>query len=548
MRALVLGVLLIVTVPLTLSAATFTYTNDADWDQGLYTSTNSGPPGTDDQLQLDPNVVTPFHHIWVALSGRDGVVRINTDHQDADGVVTLADSAAGDGAVYGEYLSRPAGMKGNPSRTTVDQNGDVWVGNRSQTSGGGSIVKISATPDGTTSTGVWNGSTFNRLDWSNTGSVDSAGGTSTATDSAISQYVRTDGTAIRTVAVDANNNVWAGGYNNKVHNLIDGQTGEKLDVNSAVAGTQTSINLSPGGYGGLVDGNGVLWSSGWSGTSIAKYDPVTGVQTNVYAGGKSYGLGIDSKGNIWSSHYDQRTVSKISNAGDLLGTYSVGSYARGVAVTADDDVWVANSGSNTVTRLNNDGSFAATIGVGSYPTGVSVDSNGKVWVTNRNSNSVMRINPVTNAVDLTVELGGGASPYNYSDMTGTVVVGTTNPTGTWRDVIDGGQFGLAWDQISWTELVPDGSTLTLEARAADTLVALDSATYSTYAMGDLLGLFGQFLEVKATFTRTGERSSILYDLTLTSKDGNQPVPEPGTLVLLGIGTVALLGARLRKKK
>lgn len=550
MRALVLGVLLVVAVPLSLFAATFTYTDDADWDTGLYTSTNSGPPGADDQLQLDPNIVTPFNHIWVALSGRDSVVRVNTDFQDADGVVTLADSVAGNGAVYGEYLSRPNGMQGNPSRTTVDQNGDVWVGNRNQASGGGSVVKISANPEGTTSTGAWNGSTFNRLDWSNTGGSDSFGGTSTATDTAISQYVRTDGTNIRAVAVDKNNNVWVGGYGNKVFNLLDGNTGTKLDVDSSTPAVETSTNLSPGGYGALVDRNGVLWASGWSGSSILRYDPATGVKTNVNSGGSSYGLGIDSEGNIWNSHYSARTVSKISSAGVLLGTYSVGYLARGVAVTADDDVWVANSGDNTVTRLNNDGTFAATIGVGSYPTGVAVDSKGKVWVTNRNSNSLMRIDPTTNLVDLTVELGAGASPYNYSDMTGTVVTGTTNPTGTWRDVIDGGAFGLEWDQISWTELIPDGSSLTIEARAADTLAGLDSAAYSLYTLssGDLIGLFGQFLEVKATFGRTGDDSSILYDLTVTSKGGTPAVPEPGTLVLFGIGSLALLGAKLRKKK
>ncbi|SHI58782.1 PEP-CTERM protein-sorting domain-containing protein [Malonomonas rubra DSM 5091] len=560
MKLLFLGILLVVAVPFSLSAATFTFTDDADWDLGLYSSTNSGPPGSDDQLQLDPNIVTPFNHIWVALSGRDGIVRINTDHEEADGVVTLADSAAGNGAVYGEYLSRPNGMQGNPSRTTVDQNGDVWVGNRNEAGyvAGvgyqGSVVKISANPVDSTSssTGEWNGSTFDRLDWTNTGGVDSYGGTTTATDSAISQYVRTDGTNVRTMAIDADNNLWAGGYGNKIHNLIDGDTGAKLDVNDAVAGDQTSINLSPGGYGGLVDGNGVLWSSGWSTPYIARYDPATGIKTNVYAQYPSYGLGIDSEGNIWNSHYNYNSISKISSDGTLIGTYSTfGSLSRGVAVTSDDDVWVANSGSNTVTRLNNDGTWAATISVGAYPTGVSVDSNGKVWVTNYNGNSVMRIDPNTNQVDLTIELGAGANPYNYSDMTGTVVTGTTNPTGTWRYVQDGGQFGLEWDQIFWTELIPDGSGLTIQARAADSMADLDTMAYTTYSLsGDLIGLLGRYLEVKAIFTRDGADglSPILYDLSFTSIDGNQPVPEPSTYILFGIGMLALAGTRYRRKK
>ena len=71
-------------------------------------------------------------------------------------------------------------------------------------------------------------------------------------DSAIEQYVRTTGTGNRTIAVDANNDVWVGGYLNKYHDHIDGDTGAKMDTQY----------LNPGGYGGLIDGNGVLWSSG----------------------------------------------------------------------------------------------------------------------------------------------------------------------------------------------------------------------------------------------------------------------------------------------
>jgi hypothetical protein len=34
----------------------------------------------------------------------------------------------------------------------------------------------------------------------------------------------------------------------------------------------------------------------------------------------------------------------------------------------------------------------------------------------------MRIDPATNAVDLTVNLGSSAYPYNYSDMTGATLI------------------------------------------------------------------------------------------------------------------------------
>lgn len=54
---------------------------------------------------------------------------------------------AGGTAMPGEYLNHPNLMSGNPSRTTVDVNGDVWVGNCNEGAGGlGSITKISANP------------------------------------------------------------------------------------------------------------------------------------------------------------------------------------------------------------------------------------------------------------------------------------------------------------------------------------------------------------------------------------------------------------------
>ena len=39
-------------LPLSAAAGTYTFTNDADWNAGTYTSTNSGPPGADHQVQL----------------------------------------------------------------------------------------------------------------------------------------------------------------------------------------------------------------------------------------------------------------------------------------------------------------------------------------------------------------------------------------------------------------------------------------------------------------------------------------------------------------
>jgi streptogramin lyase len=538
-------------------AATYSYTNQADWQQGIYTSTNSDEPPIG-HVKLNQSILTPYEHIWVSLSGRDSVVRIDTNFVDADGRVTLAESAAGNGAVFGEYLTRPNGMGGNPSRTTVDANGDVWVTNRNEAGvvpnlgNQGSVAKISANTQGITSSGIWNGSTFNRLDWPNPAGADSFGGVSTAVDDAILHYVRTAGTYPRHVSVDANNNVWVGGApgiqsGNQAFQLYDGATGMAIP---STPGNTTSFDVNRGGYGGLVDGNGIVWSAGLVENSLVRFDPATGIATPVDNVRQSYGMGIDTNGKIWVSNWDWDSIQRFSPDGTLEATYTPAGMnnPRGVAVThIDDNVWVANSFANTVSRLDNNGALIATVPVGALPTGVAVDAKGKVWVTNHDSHDVRRIDPATNTVDLIVELGPGASPYNYSDMTGTVLFGSTISQGTWRDVFDSGVDATIWDAITWnTEAeanIPDGTSLLVEARVSPDQITWSS--YVPYASGDSIGLTGRYIELRATLGRNAgiDATPVLSDITLRYT----PIPEPWTgLVVAGLSVAAFVARRRRR--
>jgi len=473
-----------------------TYTLDADFDTGLFLNTNHDAPHHD-ELRVS-QVTEPFPFVWVAKSGRNTAVKID----------------AATGKILGEYLTAPAGRAADPSRTTVDLDGNVWVTNRAESSGGkGSVVHIGLKEafqcvdrngNGVidTSTGLGD-----IRPWPNTGGVDDNGGVSTAADECILLYVRVDGTAARTVAITPEKNLWVGGYGNAVHNLLDGTTGRILDT----------IRPPCGGYGGLVDSHGVLWSA----AGLLRYDPATNEATCI-AVGNSYGLGVDSQGKIWNTQYPEGTVTVLAPDGKILDVFPAGgTISTGLAVSPDDNVWIANRGTHTVTRLSNEGDLLASIPVGNTPTGVAVDALGKIWVTNLGSDNAMRIDPATNKVDLTVPLGPGAGPYNYSDMTGAVALGRTAPQGRWTVTHDSGQAGTPWGRVRWTSWQPPGATVTARARAADSVAALGGQSWAPVTNGIETGLpAGRYLQAEVTLTPSpaGE-TPIVYDVTVETRSG-----------------------------
>ena len=503
----IIGGTTVIASPPTGNPATYTY--DADFDEGTLINVNHNSPNND-QLQLN-EAGEPFDFIWVAASARGTIIKIDT--------LT--------GEILGEYLSAPDGRGRNPSRTTVDANGNVWAGNRAESSGGkGSVVHVGLLENcqcvDRNGNGVIDTSTGlgDIKPWSNAGGVDDNGGVSTAEDECIIHYTRVTGAGTRTVAVDGNNDVWVGGTGDRDHEKIDGVTGQP------VVGTQ--FNVGCGGYGGLVDANGVLWSA----RNLLRYDPATSSSMCINSVSNSYGLGVDSQGNIWNSRWTNNTITKLAPDGTIIATYSTGgSSSRGVAVTADDHIWVANSGSHTVTRLNNTGVLQATIPVGNQPTGVAVDAKGKVWVTNLGSNTVMRIEPATNSVDLTVDIGAGAGPYNYSDMTGSTLIAPPD-NGTWTIVHDTDMINARWGTVSWTEFVPSDSSLTVTAASSSDGVTFGTPETVTNGV-DLTIDNGQYLKVIVNFVRaTTEESPVLYDLEISANeppDCSEAVPSIDTI-------------------
>ena len=563
------------------------YTLDADFDEGVLVNVNHDAPNND-QLQLNATT-SPFPFVNIAASQRGTVVRIGVN----------------DGTILGEYSTNPdAGATAfpSPSRTTVDQLGSVWVANRGEAGESppgsgvarGSIVRVGlviggiradasgtpdpggqflappfqystcadrhgatiadAAPDGLikTSSGL-----ANILSWSNAGGADTHGGVSTAEDECIINYTRVTGTGTRTVAIDANNDVWVGGLNNQEHEQIDGVTGQPVP--------NTQFDEGCGGYGGLIDQNGVLWSAR---SPLLRFvpdpsPPPAGVGQCLNTVPGAYGLGIDpNTGNIWVSELGGSSrVHELNPAdGSVLNSYPQGFGAQGVVVDGNSHVWVAEIFGNEVLHLapdpNNPGQHLEVGKVAGFAgtTGVAVDAKGKIWAS-ETGNSASRIDPSAGplgcggtgcgagynvgAIDLTVDLGAGAGPYNYSDMTGFVAIGTTAPQGTWTVIFDSEEAGTEWGTISWNtekaqvcpsapaDQEPPGTSITVRVRSAETQAGLGTALYVNAPNGvDSDPPDGRFLQIEAKLEPNAAGDSpVLCDLTIqTTAQPTTPTP------------------------
>ena len=122
--AILFAVMMIVSVLAVVPTATAfvcsnTYTVDADFDEGTLVGVEHET--VHDQLQLSNESVTlPF--IWVPNLNEGTVSKVNTT----------------DGKELGRYRVGPPTPNSNPSRTTVDLQGNCWVGNRRI----GTVVKV----------------------------------------------------------------------------------------------------------------------------------------------------------------------------------------------------------------------------------------------------------------------------------------------------------------------------------------------------------------------------------------------------------------------
>ncbi|MGE3535954.1 MAG: hypothetical protein AB7N91_00805 [Candidatus Tectimicrobiota bacterium] len=511
------------------SASSKKYTTTAEFNLG--TSFNVDTAGN--QVDL-ANIVTTFNIMWIANAGEDTVSKVDTTTgRELARYKTWFTGTAG----YPAHLGNPYAAAA-PSRTAVDSDGNVYVGNRHFDGRAPVLLKILANgfvdrnSNGVenTSTDLNNNGTIEPgellplVDTNNNGIIDST----EIVDERIAWATRLPTPAEnngigRSVAIDPEGNIWFGCYNTQVYYKIRSSDGVIL------SGPHSTGGSTP--YGAVIDGNGILWGASLNNhlLKLDTTDPNNAAKKQLFShGSQNYGIALGSQngvphiylGAVGGGRYiDFNTVTNTSNfpgAGSDFG-------GIGIATDGAGNIFVARS--TGIRKYSPIGAILWDAGLQAGTTdawGVVVDAEQNAWLIHRASGNpgpgkIAKYNGATGAALGVFNVG--ANPYTYSDATG-IQRFAAQRQGNWRVVQTNGLVNNAW-RIQWnTEAqgaVPAGTTLAVEARTAATQAGLATTTFSPVSNGDPSCIQGAFIEVRASLTSTVADTPVLSDMMIIGK-------------------------------
>ena len=273
--------------------------------------------------------------------------------------------------------------------------------------------------------------------------------------------------------------LWVGGYNNAVFYKLDPRTGETL--------LEVAVPSTP--YGAVVLDDGMLWYSTLGGGVIGSIDTVTGVAgptaVTTDAPGRScgdtYGITADGEGRLWVAGWGCTDVIAYDPAADAWSRLPLDSRAglsgRGLTVDPEGTVWVAQGGDGAG-RIH---SFPADSFVPGGlmdvtpstilmpaghdgPSGVCLDRDGFVWLGHHVTSQLVRIDRETGEL---TSYSGPNRAYTYSDFSGSVRQNVLS-VAYYERTLDSGCDEVHWEELRWDADVPDGSSVTVFVRTADT--------------------------------------------------------------------------------
>ncbi len=479
------------------------FDNDCDGvvDNGVLNSCGTCEPGCEGE-GIGPGTATPYmpeddNSDGVSLDPEGALVldsrRINTNF------IWIASSAGGtvskvDTTTYTEVARYATGT--DPSRTSVNAIGDVYVGNRA----GQSVTKISTLG-------------AECPDTNGDGSVTTSSGADVlafgSDDCVLWRTDLPDSGLVRAVAAqdvegpdgELRHFVWAGGWNGRIYKL-DGETGAIL----------VNISAPAQPYGFALDGNGRLWIAsltnpymGFIDTNLCtdtasceaatlcvasspegtECDADTVVKGRIpIPDGGTYGITVDFNQRVWTGGWNGGLIKRydqMAPGGSRWARVTTGpGNCNGIGADAEGFIWAACESSTVITRIDANTLASTNVSVrGSR--GVGIDADGKVWAIVRGNNAAADvIRPGATLMEYTVDSSVGPvlqDKYTYSDMTGLQLRLATNPRGYYRHLFEG--CGGETESTEWGEIVfdaetPTGTEVVFRVKTADTREELDA--------------------------------------------------------------------------
>ena len=442
-----------------------------------------------------------LNNIWIANSSEQTVSKINTK--------------------TGQEVARYK-VCASPSRTSVDLEGDVWVGCRS----GGGVVKITNQIKGCVDKNG-NGQIDTSTDINGNGKIEQNEMLPYGNDECIRFIVfPNSGGIARAAGVDKDNHAWVGFWSAKRLRRLEPVGGKSVDM----------INIGCNPYGLVIDQKGIIWISGRGCSALLRVDPKTKSIKNVGKGGGSpYGINVDMFGKIWVAD----TKNSSSRYDPLTGKWNTighNNRSRGIATSNDGHVYVALDTTSSVAKIN---VVTLTVikhislGNGRYPVGIAVDYDGYVWAVNQQKSSATKIDPNKNSIVGEYPVGKG--PYTYSDMTGYTLHNYTAPKGDfshifgfsgWSGTVAESKTTTKWEQILVDHSAPPKAFIKVRYKVGDSLSGLSKAKWSnkigpfppTQMPINLKNAQGKFLKVEI-FMQAGDNklSPIIKSLSAKGK-------------------------------
>lgn len=338
-----------------------------------------------------------FSYIWIANSLEGTVSKIDTE--------TLLE--------VGRYRTRPDGA-GDPSRTSVNLNGDVAVANRR-----GGITMIAARredcPD-PENTSIGPGDVRPWPDgcvlWHAPFQYDSQRPVAWTHGQWNPQSCRYEGQSLWTSGHDENTST--------ADVLLLRERDGAVEQTALAEGVATDVY---GLYGGAVDGQGNFWATGLGASLLHRVELATMDVTAFDNPVNAYGITVDHEGFVWTC--DTR-VSRFSPAEEDFVHAAVDETIGHWGCMEDGEgiLWV--SGAQIVGIDIHTLEIVHTLAVPTSVRGISLDARGRVWGPSFEANVAYSVDPQSGEVETVRGLQG---PYTYSDMTGYALRNVFIPAG-----------------------------------------------------------------------------------------------------------------------